>query len=200
MPRHIRQHLLGVLFLVGLVSVLSCAGQSVYVPAGKTVQSATYSQTDMRMMATAMYGSLQQKLAQIVPASAPRPVVALVHLDNKTSEHIDTDVIADKLQIELIKAGSLRFVDRSKINEISKEFDLSGSGMVNPDQVKKAGNVLGADFLMTGDMTSIIKTEGRTQTNYYRLSMRLLQTETDEIVWADEFEITKEKTRALLGI
>jgi len=152
----------------------------------------------MRMMATAMYGSLQKKLETVEPASAPKPIVALVHLDNKTSEHIDTDVIADKLQIEMIKAGSLRFVDRSKIREISKEFDLGGSGLVNPETVKRAGNVLGADYLLAGDMTSIVKAQGRSQINFYRLSMRIIQTETDEVVWADDFEIKKASTRGIL--
>ena len=198
MHRLARQHLPGVSVVVGLLSVCSCAGKSVYVAPGSTTQSGTFSDTDMHMMATGMYGSLQKKLETVVPASAPKPIVALVHLDNKTSEHIDTDVIADKLQIEMIKAGSLRFVDRSKIREISKEFDLGASGLVNPDMVKRAGSVLGADYLLAGDMTSIVKTEGRSQLNFYRLSMRLIGTETDEVVWADDFEVKKASTKGIL--
>jgi len=192
------QRHLGALVVLASLSVCSCSGKSVYVPPGSTTQSESFSDTDMRMMATAMYGSLQKKLETVEPASAPKPIVALVHLDNKTSEHIDTDVIADKLQIEMIKAGSLRFVDRSKIREISKEFDLGGSGLVNPETVKRAGNVLGADYLLAGDMTSIVKAQGRSQINFYRLSMRIIQTETDEVVWADDFEIKKASTRGIL--
>ena len=195
---HVRQRLLGILVLAGSLTCVSCAGKSVYVPAGSTTQSGTFSDTDVRMMAAAMYGSLQKKLETVVPDSSHKPIVALVHLDNKTSEHIDTDVIADKLQIEMIKAGSLRFVDRSKIREISKEFDLGASGLVNPEMVKRAGSVLGADFLLAGDMTSIVKTQGRSQLNFYRLSMRLIETETDEVVWADDFEIKKASTKSIL--
>ncbi len=198
MHSKLRQRLLGALVLVGSLFVCSCAGKSVYVAPGSTTQSGTYSDTDMHMMATAMYSSLQKRLETVVPASAPRAIVALTHIDNKTSEHMDTDVLADKLQIEMIKAGSLRFVDRSKIRDISKEFDLGGSGLVNPDMVKRAGSVLGADFLLAGDMTSIAKTEGRTQLNFYRLSMRLVQVETDEVVWADDFEIKKSSTKGIL--
>lgn len=176
----------------------SCAGKSVYVPAGSVTQSGTFSDTDMRMMASAMYASLQKRLATIVPADAKPPVVALVHLNNKTSEHIDTDAIADKLQIEMIKAGTLRFVDRSKLHELAKEFDLGESGMTNSETAKRAGNVTGADFLLTGDVGSIVKSSGHDQLNYYRLSMRLLQVETDELVWADDFEIKKASTKGIL--
>jgi uncharacterized protein (TIGR02722 family) len=198
MQSSLRQRLLGALLLVGSLLLGSCAGKSVYVAPGTTTQSGTYSDTDMHMMAAAMYASLQKKLETVVPAGATKPIVALTHIDNKTSEHMDSDVLADKLQIEMIKAGSLRFVDRSKIRDISKEFDLGGSGLVNPDMVKKAGNVLGADFLLAGDMTSISKSEGRNQLNFYRLSMRLVQVETDEVVWADDFEIKKASTKGLL--
>src|SRR5206468_6906607 len=106
-PMHFqaRSRPLGILIVSASLAVCSCAGKSVYVPPGSTTQSGTFSDTDMHMMATSMYGSLQKKLETVVPATAPKPIVALVHLDNKTSEHIDTDVIADKLQIEMIKAG-----------------------------------------------------------------------------------------------
>jgi uncharacterized protein (TIGR02722 family) len=178
-------------FVLGLALLQSCSGKSVYVAPGSVTQSGTYSDTDMRMMAQSMYNSMMSRLQSIIPTDGPKPVVALVHLENKTSEHIDTDMIADKLQIELIKAGALRFVDRTKIKEISKEFDLGGSGMVNPETVKKAGSVLGADYLLTGDLSGISKSDRRSTLNYYRLSMRIIGTETDEIVWADDFEIKK---------
>jgi len=197
MPNHARKRHLGVLLLVVVPCLVSCAGKSVYVPTGSVTQSGSFTDTDMHMMATAMYSSLQKRLSTIVPADAKPPVVALVHLNNKTSEHIDTDAIADKLQIEMMKAGSLRFVDRSKLHELAKEFDLGESGMTNSETAKHAGNVTGADFLLTGDVGSIVKTAGRDQVNFYRLSMRLLQVETDELVWADDFEIKKSSTKGI---
>jgi len=199
MSTHTRNRLLGALLLVVVPCLCSCAGSSVYVPPGSVTQSSSFSDTDMRMMATAMYSSLQKRLQTIVPADAAKPpVVALLHLANKTSEHIDTDAIADKLQIEMIKAGTLRFVDRSKLQAIAGEFDLGGSGMVNAETAKRAGNVTGADFLLTGDIGSIVKSSGREQLNYYRLSMRLIQVETDELVWADDFEIKKSSMKGIL--
>jgi hypothetical protein len=198
MPTHVTDRLVAAVLALALLGLGSCAGKSVYVPAGSVTQSADFSDTDMRMMAGAMYASLQKRLTQISPADARPPVVALVHLANKTSEHIDTNAIADKLQIEMIKAGTLRFVDRSKLHEAVKEFDLGGSGMVNPESAKRAGNVTGADFLLMGDIGSIIKTSGRTQLSFYRLSMRMMQVETNELVWADEFEIKKSARKGVL--
>ena len=199
MTNPVRNRLPAGLLVVAVTSLCSCSGSSVYVPTASVTQTGTFSDTDMRMMATAMYASLQKRLAAIAPMDSVKPpVVALVHLNNKTSEHIDTDAIADKLQIEMMKAGSLRFVDRSKLQEVSKEYDLGGSGMINPETAKKAGNVTGADFLLTGDIGSIVKSSGREQINFYRLSMRLVSVETDELVWADDFELKKSSTKGIL--
>lgn len=183
-----------------LCAMISCAGQSVYHDAGETTQmGADFSDTDHRMMATYMYSSLQSRLSKIMSPDAPTPVVALLRVDNRTSEHIDTDVIIDKLQINMIKAGTLRFVDRSRIQAHAQEWDWGSGGMISSESVKQAGNVLGADYLIAGDLTSIKKYEGRTQLSYYRVSLRMLDVETTEVVWADEYEIKKKAKKGLLN-
>jgi uncharacterized protein (TIGR02722 family) len=174
------------------VGLVGCAGKSVYVAPGETTQmGADFSDTDMRTMAQSMYNSLQERLVKIRGADAPVPVVALLRVDNKTSEHIDTDMIADKLQIELLRAGTLRFVDRTRIRDMAKEFDLGASGFINPDMAKSAGKALGADYFLYGELGSIKKAEGKTRLNYYRLSMKLTDVETNEVLWAEDFEVKK---------
>lgn len=185
------------LAFIGSWFVSGCSGKSVYVAPGETTQmDADFSDTDMRTMAQSMYNSLQSRLANLMPAEAEVPVVALLSIKNKTSEHIDTDMVADKLQIELLRAGTLRFVDRSKIREMAHEFDLGGSGFVDPSRAKSAGKALGADYFLYGELGSIKKSEGKTQLNYYRLSMKLTDAETNEIVWADDYEVKKRHDKA----
>jgi hypothetical protein len=178
--------------LCGAVLLMGCAGTSVYVAPGETTQmGADFSDTDMRTMAQSMYNSLQSRLVKIRAPEEPTPVVALLRVDNRTSEHIDTDMIADKLQVELLRAGTLRFVDRSRIKDMAREFDLGGSGFIDPDKAKSAGKALGADYFLYGELGSIKKSEGKTALNYYRLSMKMTNLETDELVWAEDFEVKK---------
>jgi hypothetical protein len=150
-------------------------------------------------MAQSMYNSLQSRLVKIRGADAPAAVVALLRVDNKTSEHIDTDMIADKLQVELLRAGTLRFVDRTRIKDMSREFDLAGSGFIDPEKAKSAGKALGADYFLYGEVGSIKKTEGRTKLNYYRLSMKITDVETNEVLWAEDFETKKMYTKPGFG-
>jgi uncharacterized protein (TIGR02722 family) len=138
------------------------------------------------------------RLSSIRTNNQKPSVIAFLHIQNQTSEYINTDAIADKLQIQLIKAGSLRFVDRSRIKDITAQFDLSASGIMNPETVKKAGRVLGNDYFLVGELSSINKQDRSSSLTYYRLSMRLIDSETDEIVWADESEIKKQKNKSFI--
>jgi hypothetical protein len=176
-----------------LAAVLSGCGSSVYVPAGSTTQvDDKYSDTDLRIFAQAMYQSIMERLTAIRGQKATAPVVAFLSIANQTSEYINTDVIADKLQIQLLKAGTLRFVDRRRIKDLTAQFDLSASGIMKSGTAKKAGKVLGNDYFLVGELSSINKQDRSSSLTYYRLSMRLIDAESDEIVWADESEVKKQ--------
>jgi uncharacterized protein (TIGR02722 family) len=193
LPRSLGTKGIAGILLVAALAICGCAGKSVYVPPGETTQmDATFSDTDMRTMAQSMYNSLQSRLVSIRPADAPLPIVGLLHIENNTSEHIDTDMIADKLQVELLRAGTMRFVDRSRIKAMAKEFDLGGSGFVDPAQAKSAGQALGIDYFLYGQLGSIKKREGKKELNYYRVSMKLTDASTNEVVWAEDYEVKKQ--------
>ena len=180
------------------IQLIGC-GSSVYVPSTSTTQiDDKYSDTDLRIMAQTMYQSIMDRLSSIRTNNQKPYVIAFLQIQNQTSEYINTDAIADKLQIQLIKAGSLRFVDRSRIKDITAQFDLSASGIMNPETVKKAGRVLGNDYFLVGELSSINKQDRSSSLTYYRLSMRLIDSETDEIVWADESEIKKQKNKSFI--
>ena len=192
----IRFKFVGLFVLV--LFLISCAGTSTYVSPGETTQmDDKFSDTDLKMMTGGMYNSIINRLNIIEQGQSKRKVIALLSIINKTSEHIDTESIADKLQINLLRSGTLRFVDRSKITAMTEQFDLSGSGLMDPNTVKSAGKVIGADYFLSGTISSIEKRDRKKSLTYYRLSMRLVDTETNEIIWADEFEIKKQSNKGL---
>lgn len=185
--------LMKTIFCLSLIFLLwGCTGTSVYVSPGETTQmDDKYSDTDMKMMAESMYNSIINNLGNL----GEKKVIALLQIYNKTSEHIDTNSIADKLQIQLLKSGTLRFVDRSKIDAMKSQFNLAAIGMMDSESVKQAGNVIGADYFLSGSLSSIEKRNRTKSLTFYRLSMRLVDTETNEIIWADEFEVKKQANK-----
>lgn len=170
--------------------VIGCAGESVYVPPDSVTQfDDSYSDTDLRIMAEQMTRSL---ITTPKIANSTKPlVVAILDIQNKTSQHINTEDITDKLMMAMLKTGRMRFVDRTLLKSMAKEISLSSTGLVDPAQQKQLGKMAAADILMSGEITSINKANARASMTYYRLSLHLTDLETNEIIWADETEIKK---------
>lgn len=180
--------------LLLLLLAAGCAGNSVYVaPDSVTQFDDSYSDTDLRLMAEQMTRSLIQT-PKISNAAKP-PVVAILEIENKTSQHINTEDITDKLMMAMLKTGRMRFVDRELLKATAKEISLSQTGLIDPAQQKRLGKMVAADILLTGEITSINKANARSSLTYYRLSLHLTDLETNEIIWADETEIKKKSEK-----
>jgi penicillin-binding protein activator len=148
-----------------------------------------FGSTDLQMIAGKM---VQSMLSSPVIQEQPRPVVQVASVQNKTSEHIDTQAITDKIRTTLIQSGKVRFSAAESRNEVIDELEYQrGSGYVDAQTQKKVGKQVGADFLLTGEISSIAKHRGKVRDVYYKINLNLVNLETGLIDWADEKEIRK---------
>jgi penicillin-binding protein activator len=159
--------------------------------------SADFGSTDLQMIAEKMANSL---LASPVFSSG-RPVLYVQHVRNKTDEHIDTESVTDKIKVTLLKSGKVRF---SAIGDVKDELVTqlefqTGSGMVDPRTAKSIGRLVGADYFLYGELSSIKKSAGRVKDVYFKFTLNLVNIQTGLIEWADEKEIRKEAKKPLLG-
>lgn len=63
----------------------------------------------------------------------------------------------------------------------------------------RAGKQVGADYLLFGDIASIVKRAGRDTDVYYKFTLNLVDVQTGIIEWTDEKEIRKEARRPIFG-
>jgi uncharacterized protein (TIGR02722 family) len=178
-----------------------CAGQQAVRYGDPTrVETLTedWGSTDIQTVADRMVGSL---IRHPVIASGKRPVVQVSTVKNKTTEHIDTKTVTDKIRTALIKTGMVRMTAVSDANaEMLENLDYqSGSGVVSKKTAKKVGNQIGADYLLYGEIDSIVKSAGREKDVYYKFTLNLVDVETGIIEWSDEKEIRKEASRPFFG-
>jgi uncharacterized protein (TIGR02722 family) len=189
------------LALVAL-SVIGCAAQrqvSYQDPTRVETVTESFGSTDLQGISERMVNSLV-RLPQIADGS--RPVVQVSTVKNKTTEHIDTKSITDKIRTALVKTGMVRFTAASDANDelVGTLEYQQGSGLVSPSTRKKVGKQVGADYLLYGEIDSIVKRSGRTSDVYYKFTLNLVDIETGLIEWSDEKEIRKEANRPLFGV
>lgn len=184
-----------------MLSVLAgCASRQVSYGDAAKVETVNeqWGSTDIQTVADRMVSSMVR-----IPAIANgnRPVLQVSTLKNKTTEHIDTKTMTDKIRTALIRTGMVRFTAVSDANrEMLENLDYQqNSGMVGTKSGKAMGKQIGADYLLYGEIDSIVKRAGRTTDVYYKLTLNLVDVESGLIEWSDEKEIRKEAERALFG-
>ena len=187
--------------LLALALVMGCATSTYVRPDEVTEWDYTYSDTDMKMLAEKMVMSLseaelpERSQADAQPASraeaGEKPKLAFLTIGNRTSQHVDTEGISEKILVSLVKLGRFRVMDRKLLKEQAQETALVEKQRIDVAGAVKLGNLIGADYFLTGDIMSIEKTKGSTTLAYYKLTMRLVDVQTSEIVWAEEKELKK---------
>jgi len=130
-----------------------------------------------------------------------RPVVFVDRIKNKTTEHVDTESITDTIQSKLINSGKFRFVDMSVVDRVRQQLDYqSDSGLVDPSTAAQMGRQIGAELMMYGNFSSIVKRDGSTKDVYYKFTLKLLNIQTGIIEWTNEKEIRKTRSKSLFGL
>jgi uncharacterized protein (TIGR02722 family) len=120
-----------------------------------------------------------------------RPVIFVGKMKNSTSEHIDMRSLADKMEVALGKTDKFAFLDKGAREELAQEYEYQGSGYVSSAAAKAKGQQAGADYMMTGEISSITQEVGRDKLVYYKMTSKLHNVRTGIVEWSDEKELTK---------
>jgi uncharacterized protein (TIGR02722 family) len=195
----LRAEIVAAMCLLAAGLAAGCASKTSYGDAtAQETLTIDFGSTDLQMIAAKMVDSL---LSSPLVRDNPTPVVRVSRVRNKTDEHIDTKAITDKIRTALINSGKVRFVAGEVRDEIIDELEYQrGSGYVDEATRKRIGMLVGADYLLVGDFTSIRKKSGRTEDLYYLFTLNLVDIQTGLIAWSDQKEIRKAAKRPIFGL
>ena len=159
-----------------------------------------FNENDLQLIAKKMAESLASSPRFSQPQGGqPLPIVLVGKLRNSTSEHIDMRSLGDKIQTALAQTGRFALVDQQARWDIAEEYEYQQSGYVDPNQAKGPGQQVSVDFLMTGDLASIIQEVGNDKLVYYKMTAKLNNVRTGLIEWTDEKQIRKKFERRTVG-
>ena len=157
-----------------------------------------WSETDMQVIVKAMVDSMTNHPA--ITNAKKMPIVMVTNLQNKTSEHIDTQSIMDMVRVELTNSGKVAFIDKEAREDISNEYDYQNNGMVSAETKKTAGGQTGADFIINGRLDSIVQEVGKDKSVYYKITLNLTNLKTGVITWTNQKQIRKTFKKKSIGL
>ncbi|MDK2841206.1 MAG: penicillin-binding protein activator [Anaerophaga sp.] len=185
------------LSLLAFVAILqSCATRKVERVGTEEIidLSGRWNDTDSRMVAEAMVEQILD--AQWLPNfqekhDGKRPVVIVGLVYNKSHEHIEAETFIKDVERAFINSGKVRLVQAGDKREELRRERAAQQEFASPETVKAWGKELGADFILNGDISSIVDTYKKEKVNYYQVNLELTDIETSEIVWIGEKKIRK---------
>lgn len=155
-----------------------------------------WSETDMQKVVQTLVKSMVGHRS-ISRAKRP-PVVMVTRLQNKTSEHIDTQSVMDMLKFEIINSGKIQFVDKEARADMAEEYEYQKDN-ASARTAKKKGNQTGADFVLNGRLDSIVQQIGDQKSVYYKVTLNLTNLQTGLIVWGGQKQLRKRFEKQRVG-
>lgn len=199
--RHIHP-LLPAIAMIAVPLLLSACGPAVKVtrvnPNSETDLSGYWNDTDSRLVAEKMINDLENApwVDRFKEANNRKPVVIVGRITNKTYEHIDVETFVKNLEEALVNGGIVNFVasaqERGQIRAERRDQAANSS----EDTQKEPGQETGADFMLIGNISSIIDKEGGETVKYYQIDLELDNITTNEKAWIGEKKIKKIVNRA----
>ncbi len=176
--------------------LVGCARETVRYGDARGVETVTneFGSTDLQMIAEAMTRSL---LDAPVVVGSNLPIVTVQEVRNKTNEYIDTRSITDSIRAELQKSGKVRFaVDAAGMATQKEEIDRQQDDeYYDREQVAEKGRMVGAQYRLEGNITSIVKTAKDVKDVYYKFNLQMWNIRNGLLEWTDEKEIRKTTTK-----
>lgn len=195
--------LIGTIFTLSLLSValISCGPRQYskgdYIDADKIIlRSDKFVESDLQIIAERLSKSLA---AHPVTSSGQRPRVLMSLIRNSTDEHIDMKSLSDKIKTNLFKSGKFDFINGDLRKTVNEELEYNQSGFVDQATAKTKGHQLGADYLISGNISSIKQPVGRQEIVYYKVTLELTDLGTNMMAWTDDVELKKKFKKKHIG-
>lgn len=184
-----------ILIATAMLFIQSCRTHKVKrVDIEETIDlSGRWNDSDSRMTAEAMVDQIlgDDWIHNHQSAKRERPVVIVGLVYNKSHEHIDAETFIKDVERSFIKSGRVRLVQAGDKREELRRERAGQQEFASVETAKKWGMELGADYMLNGDINSIVDTYKKERVNYYQINLELTNIETNEIVWIGEKKIRK---------
>lgn len=181
-----------VIFAVLLFS--GCGTSVERVDSDSTIDlSGAWNDSDSRLVAQEMIQDVLSRpwITDFTTRSGERPAVIVGTVRNLSHEHINLKTFVADMERELVNSGRVDFVaskeERGEIRDERLDQDLNA----RDDTRNAAGQELGADFMLTGQINTIIDAEGKQQVRFYQVDLTLISMADNRKVWLGQKKIKK---------
>jgi hypothetical protein len=155
--------------------------------------SGEWNDTDSRLVAEEMISDALSHpwTSNFAGQSGRAPTVIVGTVRNFSHEHINVNTFIADMERALVNSGRIEFVasgdERGEIREEREDQDLNAS----EETRNEAGQEVGADFMLKGQINTIVDVDGDQQVRYYQVDLTMISMADNRKVWLGQKKIKK---------
>ncbi|MFQ5991639.1 MAG: penicillin-binding protein activator LpoB [Nitrospiraceae bacterium] len=155
--------------------------------------SGRWNDTDSKMVAETMVReALEQPwLGNFTSSEGRQPVVVVGTILNRSHEHINVQTFVSDLERELTNSQSVTFVAGSAEREEIREERREQAAHAREDTQKGPGKELGADYMLKGNISSILDETDGVKAVFYQVDLEMINLESNVKAWYGQKKIKK---------
>jgi uncharacterized protein (TIGR02722 family) len=155
--------------------------------------SGKWNDVDSRLTAEALTEQILGDLwlNQFKKENQKKPVVIVGFVKNKSHEHIEAETFMKDIERSFIRSQKIRLVQGGDKREQIRGERADQQTNSSVSTMKQFGLEVGADFMMQGDINTIVDVYNRKKVVYYQVNLELTHLQTNEVVWIGEKKIKK---------
>jgi len=155
--------------------------------------SGNWNDTDSRLVAEEMVrdGLSRPWIEEFTAAKKEKPRVIVGTVDNKSHEHINTETFVKDLEREVINSGRVKFVASKGQRDEVREERLDQAKNASVKTAKSMGQEYGADYMLKGQINTIMDGAGKQEVKYYQVELELIDMTSNEKAWIGQKKIKK---------
>lgn len=182
------------LMVAGLAAIalvcVSCESTSVErVDSNTQVDLSGYwNDTDVRIVAESLVKDCTSSAAitKFRQTYGRKPVMIVGSFKNESDEHIDTSILALKIETALLNSGDVDFVASSSERGELRDERNDQQTWSSDETAKAYAEETGADVMMIGTVKTIIDSNNGTTTRSYFVYAQLIDVESNKKLWMGE--------------
>jgi penicillin-binding protein activator len=120
-----------------------------------------------------------------------RPVLIVGVIRNRTVEHIPMKTLTADLERAFINSGRVQVVASPDEREQLRQERAEQQDFASQETMARWGREHGADFMLLGELNTLVDQEGREQVKFYQTDTYLVDLETNIKVWAGQTKTKK---------
>ncbi|WP_150464030.1 penicillin-binding protein activator LpoB [Francisella sp. XLW-1] len=199
-----KKNLLFVTLSASLILLGSCSKTTVAYedPNGVDTTSINFSSTDLQAITNKMTEDMLNSRAVKRITAMHTPTLFFSNIRNETREHINTTMLSNTVQTQIIKSGLFQVTDMSQIKNVREQLGYqANSGMVDQTTATKIGQHIGARYMVYGSIQDIDNTnvDGDKRSKFFLATLKMMDLKTGLVVWQDDKQIRKSQTKSTFG-